>query len=108
MILAEVVLNDFWFSIIGSLIMIVVAMLGFWLTIARSFVTRDEVASLLADNIINRPEISDMIDQRNQLIEAEIQHLIEAKKELSTSLKENTEAINELKIQLIRIKGDTT
>lgn len=84
--------------------MIIVAMIGFWLGVARRFVTREEVASLLADNIINRPEIADMIDQRNQLIEAEIQHLIEAKKELAVSLKENTEAINELKIELIRIK----
>lgn len=105
-LIALVSFDDVLLSAVGGLVMTVLSMTGFWLMIGRNFVTRSECQNMIADNIINRPEITEMIDMKTRILDIELKHLAEHRTELNVTMKEMIKSIDELKIAIATISRD--
>ena len=102
-LIGEVVLNDFWFSIIGSLSMIIVTLIGTYLLLLRNYVTRTEVQSMIIDNQINRTDISEMIELKTKLLDIELKHIQSHNAKLEIMLDKLSEKLDELNLKIAKI-----
>lgn len=60
---------------------------------------------MMTENIINKPEIQEMIVQQTAVTTAELGFLREAKNELTEAMRKTTEAVTELKVELTALRG---
>lgn len=72
--------------IITTLITVVITLMGFWMIEGR--------------NLVNRQEVQEMIDLESKTLYLLLQHREEDDKKLEEALKENTVAIQELKLHI--------
>lgn len=102
-------MNEMLIGIIVNLGMIIFSGIGFWLVFLRKLITREEAQTLIANNLINRPEIMSIIEQSNIVIKAELEHIKEFYRTLTVALEKNTtavekskDAINELRVEIAK------
>jgi hypothetical protein len=84
--------KDMLKEVIVVFVTIVFTMAGYWLMIGREFVTRAEAANMVLDN--------------QKIFQLQIDVLTDQRKDITTALKENTIAINELRVTLAKITHD--
>jgi hypothetical protein len=81
-----------WFlvSVIVNLCLIIVSMIAYWLTQWTEFAKKQDVLN--------------MIQQAHQLTDNELKHLIAGRNEMTVALKENTDAIQHLRIEFAEFR----
>ena len=79
-------------DIIIVLVTAILSMGGYWVTVGSSYTTKAEVTAMFIEN--------------QKFTQIEIDQLVEARKEMSQALKENTSAITELKIAIAKLASD--
>ena len=82
-------MKDFLKQILYILMTVIITMAGYWMVFSRDLVTRSEAAELIA--------------VQTAVTKVEIQSLVESRKELSSAIKENTEAVYDLKVEIAKI-----
>lgn len=105
MILAELVLTDFWLVVIAMLLLNMVLQIIVYLFMNSKGISRKEVEDMITENIINKHEIQEMIIQQTAVTTAELVFLKEAKNELTEAMRKTTEAVNDLKVELTALRG---
>lgn len=92
-------------SWLQSVIAVTIAMVSFWMVEARHYTTRDETVEMIKMHIFQSPYTQDkslIFDSLSNL--KELQRL--NNENLVKALKENTDAINQLKISIAVINKD--
>lgn len=84
--------KDLQKDIIIVLISAILTMTGTYMLFAREFVTREEVVAITIE--------------KQKVLEVEVTSLTEARREAALALKENTAAINELKVAIAKFSHD--
>lgn len=82
----------FWQAVATASIGIIVTLLGFWATIARKIVSRDEISDMIKNDSI--------YNQDRQFIMERLSTHKEDQKTITLMLQRNTEVMHELKIQI--------
>lgn len=85
-------MKDILKEVVVVFITIILTMAGYWLMIGREFVTRAEAAGMVQDN--------------QKVFQLQIDVLTEQRKDITSALKENTIAINELRVTLAKMTHD--
>jgi hypothetical protein len=83
---------NFWETLATTSVGIIVAMMGFWLTVGKHLTTRSEVCELIETK---SPYVVD-----RQFIMERLAINKETQAAFATALQRNTEVMNELKIQI--------
>jgi multisubunit Na+/H+ antiporter MnhC subunit len=82
-------MKDLAKEVIVILVTVVLSMGGYWMLFSRDLVTKVEATELIAAQVA--------------VTKVEIQSLVESRKELTTALKENTEAVQDLRVEFAKI-----
>lgn len=82
----------FWENIATTCIGIIIAMIGFWITLGKNMATKTEVAEMI--------ETKSPYNQDRQFIMERLAVNKETQAALTNMLQRNTEVMNELKIQI--------
>jgi F0F1-type ATP synthase membrane subunit b/b' len=85
-------MKDIIKEVMVILITIILTMAGFWLMIGRDYITRSEAQLMIEDN--------------QKVIQNELSNLSKSREELSDVLKDNTNAITELRIAIAKITSN--
>lgn len=94
-----------YIAIIGGLAMLIVSMISFFLINVQYYVKREDVEKMIDDTNLTREEVHGMIEESNKVVNLEIKHLIQARDQFTEALKDNTYAINELKLAIVELKN---
>jgi hypothetical protein len=104
-LLLSVIQAETYLSVIGGLLLMIVSMISFWLISVQHYVKREDVEKMIDDTNLTRDEVQDMIEESNKVVNLEIKHLIQARDQFTEALKDNTNAINELKLAIVELKN---
>jgi hypothetical protein len=85
-------MKDIINEVIVVFITVILTMAGYWLMIGRDLTTRSEVSMMISDN--------------NRVIDLKLSQLSDSSREFSLALKENTAAINELRLTIAKLAGE--